>query len=180
MAVTITAHAASLPAHLPHPLHACLLLLSTIPLRLGLALPTQNTTSRPQGVRLAVSAAPLFASNALHLLAMRASPSLIPALLVPAALNASAVWLHMAVIARAPTRELLAVPLAILEAAADIFLAARIARWSTIQTFSEPFLWLRVVADLRLLLVSAVAVIRRDEAANRRVTSPDGTKEHGS
>lgn len=72
----------------------------------------------------------------------------------------------MAVSGKEPSVEPFAILVAIVYSAADVFLAAVVARQRAFIELFLPFLVLRSVLNVRLLLISAGSILRIDAAGN--------------
>ncbi|CAN8072482.1 unnamed protein product [Agarophyton chilense] len=145
--------------------NAVVLLMCAIPLRTILSL-TDHSIRQPtkqSGLNLALKAAVLFSSNALHILATRVSPLRFTRLIGCSAMDVSATWLEMTVNAKMPSIHPFAIPFSFVYSAADIYLAAIVAGTQPIVDIFYPFLTLRFVINLRLLLVCSYKIVRNEE-----------------
>lgn len=118
---------------------------------------------------LALSAATIFASNALHLLATRAKPHVLLVLMAAAALDVTAAWLKMTVSARHPSTEPFVLPVSLVYTAADVYLAAVVAIQSA---FVDRFVWFMVVRfaiNLVVVVNCSIAIVRTDELKKNAV-----------
>lgn len=105
----------------------------------------------------------VFSSNALHLLATRADVSRLLQLILCAAVDICGNWLRMTVTAREAVKEPFAIFIALVHSAADIFLAAIVARVAIVQRLSAPFMLLRLLLNLRLLALSSRNILNREQ-----------------
>lgn len=115
---------------------------------------------------LALSAAVQFSSNSLHLLAAVMFPTRLSSLVGYAVVDVSANWLQMTVHASTPREHPFAIFSSLLYTAADIFLAALIAGKQSFIDVFYPFLPLRFLANLRLLVVCSTAIVNLDNQDN--------------
>lgn len=104
----------------------------------------------------------MFASNALHVLATRADATKLLQLTLCAAIDVSAGWLRMTVTAKVAVKEPFAIFVALAYSAADIHLAAVVAREAVVQRFFAPFIVLRLMLNLRFLALSSRNLVRRE------------------
>lgn len=144
--------------------HAGLLLACVVPARavLALGVHAEREGVKRSGMILALSAAVVFSSNALHVLATLVAPHLLRVLILCAAVDTSAMWLRMTVVAREPVVEPFVLVFAMLQSAADVFLAGVVGGGDSLQRLFWPFLAARFLVNGVLLLTSAAAIVRRE------------------
>eukprot|EP00177_Eucheuma_denticulatum_P005568 GFKZ01010116.1.p1 GENE.GFKZ01010116.1~~GFKZ01010116.1.p1 ORF type:complete len:317 (+),score=36.38 GFKZ01010116.1:92-952(+) len=147
------------------PWHAVFLAACVVPGRVVLALDVHGVgkPEKRSGMVLALSAAVVFASNALHVLATLIAPRMLRVLILCAAVDTSAMWLRMTVVAREPVVEPFVLVFAMLQSAADIFLAGVVGGSEALQRLFWPFLGMRFVVNVWLVGASARAIVRREE-----------------
>jgi len=112
---------------------------------------------------LALSAPVLFASNAMHVLATQSAPAWLLQLIGCAAVDVCANWLKMVASAKTPHTDPFAIPLSLVYSAADVFLAALIAKQEAFVALFYPFLGIRLAVNARLLVISAISIVTGDE-----------------
>ena len=125
--------------------------------------------STRQGIFLALSAASLFASNALHVLATRSFPQHILTLMAAAALDITAAWLKMTVSTKHPSVEPFILPFSMVYTAADIYLAAVIAKQTS---FVELFVWfmaLRFIINFVVVITCSMTILGYDDLNKKAV-----------
>lgn len=173
LTVSALVHAALQPAETPLLWHALVLLLCAISLRTVLAFSVHSLRApavRP-GIFLALSAASLFASNALHVLATRALPRYVLGFMAAAALDVTAAWLKMTVSAKHPTTEPFVLPISMVYTAADIYLAAVVARQDAIVGRFVWFMGVRFIINLFVTVNYSMAIVQSDEMKKKAAVS---------
>lgn len=171
VAVAAAVHAASGGPSQAYPIHALVVLACIVPVRTMLAMHVAFASR----LSLGLTAAVLFSSNALHVLASRVDVPHIRLYLVAAALQVSAAWLDMSV---ATLSANVLPPLAyhplsrvsfirsFLDNASDIFLAAIVSKQDQFVGLFILFFWFRMLVDLICIIASSLALFRRDEHKN--------------
>lgn len=117
----------------------------------------------------------MFASNALHFLAIRANPAARNVYLAATVLQVCAAWLVMIVAAGSFSstvrvsceRDAVPISFAIIESAADIYLATVVTRVNTFPSHFPPVLILRAAIDTFRILRAAIALIATDTRSSQ-------------
>lgn len=133
------------------------------------------TTFFVSDIALALNGAPVFASNALHFLAIRANPTARNTYLAVTVLQVCAAWLIMIVTAGsfsstvcvAYSRDLAPIFFALIETFADVYLVTIITHFNTSASQFPLILILRGIIDTFRILRAAVAIITTDTRSSQ-------------
>ncbi|PXF49240.1 hypothetical protein BWQ96_01029 [Gracilariopsis chorda] len=170
IAVSTLVNASFRPASALAP-NAVVLLLCCIPLRTVLSLSEYITQPATQsGIQLALRASVLFSSNAIHVLATKASPPRLLSLIACSAIDVSASWLQMADNAKTPSLRPSALLFSLIYSVADVYLAAISAGVQPIINTLYPFLTIRFVLNVRALVISSRNIVWTEQW-KRKTTS---------
>lgn len=117
------------------------------------------------GVSLAASAPFVFASNAIHILASRSDSESILVYLIASATQVAAAWLDMtAAFIRNSTLRRFIIPRAMLDTAADVYLAAIVAKRNDISRWTMIYFRLRIAVDICRIITSFATILSRDRS----------------
>lgn len=117
------------------------------------------------GVSLATSAPFVFASNAMHILASLSDSESILVYLIASATQVTAAWLDMtAAFIRNSTLRRFIIPRAMLDTAADVYLAAIVAKRNDISRWTMIYFRFRIAVDICRIVTSFATILSRDRS----------------
>lgn len=126
-------------------------------------IPQLSCFSLQAAVFMTMTAAVLFSSNALHVVATRAQPRALLALTGCAALDISAVWMTMSAACRSPCRDNFPLLSLLVCATCDISLASVIAKYAPLAKALYPTLLCRALLNTVRLSRASSLIVQRDE-----------------